>query len=859
MMRMSANKTQHTPMMQQYLKIKAEFPDMLLFYRMGDFYELFYDDARKASRILDITLTARGKSGGNPIPMAGLPYHAAESYLARIISQGESVAICEQIGDPATSKGPVERAVARVITPGTVTDEALLRDREASILAAVCEVGGQFGLATLDLSSGRFTVQELDGSESLMGEIERMRPAEILLSEEFNTSHPLNKYNRRNRPPWHFDPISAKQNLTEHFRTRDLTGFGCDDMELAIGAAGCVFQFVKDTQRSALPHITGLTTETASDSVIMDASTRRNLEIEQNLSGGKEHTLLSVLDRCKTSMGSRELKQWLNRPLRNQKTLQERHNSLAEILSANIIEETQDALQQIGDIERILTRVALLSARPRDLSTLRDSLNVLPVLITQLVGRSSERLSLLHTEIGSYPELHELLARAIIESPPVLIRDGGVLAAGYDSELDEYRNLSNNAEGFLLDLEYREREATGINNLKVGYNRVHGYYIEISRLHSDAAPDHYQRRQTLKGAERFIIPELKEFEDKVLSSRGRSLSREKHLYEELLKQIGESLLDLRRTAHAIAELDILCSFAEVAEDLEWCRPDFVTENTLRYESGRHPVIERLLSEPFVPNDLLMDNARRMLLITGPNMGGKSTFMRQTALITLLAYIGSFVPAKAVTIGPVDRIFTRIGASDDLASGQSTFMVEMTEAANILHNATEHSLVLMDEIGRGTSTFDGLSLAWACAEHLATKNKALCLFATHYFELTDLNEQFPSIQNVHLDAIEHNGEIVFMHNVKSGPANRSYGLQVAQLAGIPQTVIARAKTQLAELEEKKPAAKTQPVVPVSQLNLFDTTPTKTLKHLRELAPDDLSPRQALDQLYKLQDLLAEEEV
>ena len=859
---MSKNTASHTPMMQQYLKIKAEFQDMLVFYRMGDFYELFYEDAQKAARILDITLTARGKSAGNPIPMAGVPYHAAESYLARLINRGESVAICEQIGDPATSKGPVERAVTRVVTPGTVTDEALLKDREAALLVAVCVQKNHFGIASLDLGSGRFVVQELEGQTTLMGEIERLNPAELLLSEDFSRSHPLNRYNRRNRPPWHFDAVSAEQNLITHFRTRDLSGFGCASMQLALGAAGCVLQYVKDTQRTALPHINRLVTEIASDSVIMDANTRRNLELEYNLSGGTEHTLINVLDTTRTSMGSRLLKNWLNRPVRDHGLLRQRHGSTETLLDDSARESLQSSLESIGDIERILTRVALLSARPRDLSTLRDSLALLPELQQTLNKLKEVHLQSLATAISMFPVQQSLLQNAIIENPPVLIRDGGVLAEGFDEELDELRNLGSNAEGFLMELEIRERENTGINGLKVGYNRVHGYYIEISRLHSDQVPEHYIRRQTLKAAERFIIPELKEFEDKVLSARERSLAREKYLYEELLKTLSESLEEMRASAEAVAELDILCSFAEVADSLDWSRPEFVTDSVLRYESGRHPVVEQLLDEPFVPNDLLMDEKHRMLLITGPNMGGKSTFMRQTALIALLAHIGSFVPARTAEIGPIDRIFTRIGASDDLASGQSTFMVEMTEAANILHNATSRSLVLMDEIGRGTSTFDGLSLAWACAEHLAKENRAFCLFATHYFELTELAGQFDDIHNVHLDAVEHQGEIVFMHNVKSGPANRSYGLQVAQLAGIPRPVIDSARNQLSVLENhttRQDSSQNMPdPTPVTQMTLFDSTPTRTLRHLRDLTPDDLTPRQALEQLYRLQELLDEEE-
>ncbi|HBR97358.1 MAG TPA: DNA mismatch repair protein MutS [Gammaproteobacteria bacterium] len=853
---MSSDNSKHTPMMRQYLSIKSDYPDMLLFYRMGDFYELFYEDAQKAAHLLDITLTARGKSGGSPIPMAGIPYHAAESYLARLITRGESVAICEQIGDPATSKGPVERAVSRVLTPGTVTDEALLNERDEALLVAVNGDHARFGIAALDLGSGRFTLQEVESDQALQAEIERLRPAELLVSEDTSPPPHLERFHQRSRPPWHFDTASGRRNLIEHFSTTDLRGFGCDTLDVAIGAAGCVLHYVKDTQRSALPHITGLATEFAGDSVVLDAATRRNLELEFNLAGGREHTLLSVVDKTRTSMGGRKLKRWLNRPLRDHAELRERQAAVTSQLDSAVRDPVRDVLQQIGDIERIVTRVALLSARPRDLSSLRDSLAVLPDLQAQLAPLDDARTRALADAIGTFPELLALLQRALVETPPALIRDGGVLAEGYDEQLDEWRNLGANAESYLLELEAREREATGISTLKVGYNRVHGYYIEISRAAAEQAPAHYTRRQTLKAAERFIIPELKTFEDKVLSARERALSREKHLYEALLKTILEDMLALRDSAEAIAQLDILCGFADVADALSWSCPTFVKENTLRYESGRHPVVEQLLTEPFVPNDLIMDDKRRMLLITGPNMGGKSTFMRQTALIALLAHIGSFVPANAVEIGPMDRIFTRIGASDDLAAGQSTFMVEMTEAANILHNATRHSLVLMDEIGRGTSTFDGLSLAWACAEHLARANSALCLFATHYFELTELADQIATIHNVHLDAIEHQGDIVFMHHVKSGPANRSYGLQVAQLAGLPKAVIASADARLSELEAA-PASQATPAAQAQQLGLFDALPSATLNQLQALEPDDMTPRQALEAIYALQESLEQD--
>ncbi|MEN8179313.1 MAG: DNA mismatch repair protein MutS [Pseudomonadota bacterium] len=848
----------HTPMMQQYLRIKGEHPDMLVFYRMGDFYELFFADAEKAARLLDITLTKRGQSAGKPIPMAGVPYHAAEGYLARLVKAGESVAICEQIGDPATSKGPMERKVVRIVTPGTVTDEALLEERRENLLAALNETGEQFGLAVLDLGSGRFTIQQLNGLEALSGELERLKPAELLIEEDSSLAEQIS-YNSgiTRRPAWHFDLDSAEQLLTRQFGTRDLGGFGCQDQPDAVGAAGCLLQYVQETQRSSLPHLQGLRVEQREDGIIIDAATRRNLELDHSLSGQPQHTLAGIMDRTSTPMGSRKLRRWINRPLRDPGAVAERHAGIEELLESRSFPDLQDLLQGIGDIERILARVALKSARPRDLAVLRDSLAALPELQQQLAGLNAGLLQLLAQEIGEHPEIVGLLQRAIIEQPPMLIRDGGVLAEGYDAELDELRNLSQNADQFLLDLESRERERTGLNNLKVSYNRVHGYYIEISRSQSDRAPADYIRRQTLKGAERFITPELKKFEDQVLSARERSLAREKRLYEQLLESLGEDLIRLQQCARGLAALDVLCNLAERAESLDLRRPDLSSETGLEIRDGRHPVVEQVSSEPFVANSVCFNGQRRILIITGPNMGGKSTFMRQIAIITLLAYVGSFVPAAEARLGPVDRIFSRIGASDDLAGGRSTFMVEMEETANILHNASAQSLVLMDEIGRGTSTFDGLSLAWACAVELATRIHAFTLFATHYFELTTLPEEYSGIANVHLDALEHGDSIVFMHAVREGPANQSYGLQVAALAGVPKPVIKRARQRLGELEN---AAQQHAEQRQAQLPLFEiagTPDSPVLENLREINPDELSPRQALEQLYQLKQQLDNE--
>ncbi len=866
-----ANPEQHTPMMQQYWRIKAQHPNELLFYRMGDFYELFYQDAKTAAKLLDVTLTARGKSGGEPIPMAGVPYHAAEGYLAKLVRKGISVAICEQIGDPATSKGPVERQVVRIVTPGTVSDEALLDASRDNLLVAVCEHQGVFGVASLDMGSGRFALLEIEDQPSVISEIDRLRPAELLLPETLVLPEwILQRPGTRQRSEWEYEIDTGTRLLTQHFATKDLGGFGCGDLTAAIGAAGCLFAYAQETQRTSLSHITGLTLERPDETVVMDSATRKNLELDINLIGGDENTLFSVLDTSSTAMGGRLLRRWLNRPLRDRERLTRRQLAVGELLQNYRFESLHQHLKHIGDMERILGRVALRSARPRDLSRLCSSLAQFPQLQTLLNECDTPLLQELKSTIGEFPELVELLDGAIVENPPVVMREGGVIADGYDSELDELRGLSSNAGEFLVKLEEQERTRTGIATLKVGYNRVHGYFIEISRGQADKAPAEYIRRQTLKNAERFITPELKTFEDKALSARSRALSREKALYEELIEKLNEHIGALQLAAASVAELDVLKTLAERAEQLNFCCPELKSEPGIEIEQGRHPVVEQVLDAPFVPNDLAMDQQQRMLIITGPNMGGKSTYMRQTALIVLLAQIGSYVPASACRMGLVDRIFTRIGSSDDLASGRSTFMVEMTETANILHNATPDSLVLMDEVGRGTSTFDGLALAWACAEHLARQVRAFTLFATHYFEITALPDTLPGVANVHLDATEHQDNIVFLHNIQAGPANKSYGLQVAKLAGIPASVVTIAKQQLAQLEagnlpavdvqqgqpqQPVPTAAPQPAVTSSsfQGELFGAL-SEAEKRLQTVEPDSLSPREALALLYELKTLV-----
>ena len=861
---------EHTPLMKQFFAAKAEHPDVLLFFRMGDFYELFYDDARKAARLLDITLTQRGASAGQPIPMAGVPVHAYEGYLARLVALGESVAICEQIGDPALAKGLVERKVVRIVTPGTVTDEALLQDRRDTLLMAVARGKSGYGLAWADLAGGRFLVNEIANDDQLDAELARLDPAELLVPDEDGwPAFVVDRGGLRRRAPWLFDPDSGRRQLLRFFAPasgsgqglHDLSGFGIEDKPLAIAAAGALLGYVEETQKQRLPHLTSIRVETSDGAIAMNAATRRHLELDTRVDGDTRHTLLGVLDTTITPMGGRLLRRWLHRPLRDRRIVGERHDAVERLIDTRADADVREAFRGLGDVERILSRVALRSARPRDLSTLRDALSLLPQVRTALDGLDSPRLLALVAELGEHDAQAAWLRRAIVPQPPLLARDGGVIAEGFDAELDELRQLSTNADQFLIDLEARERESSGIATLKVGYNRVHGYYIEISKGQADKAPVHYTRRQTLTGAERYITEELKQFEDKVLSARERALSREKLLYEQVLDELNRDLEPLKRAAAALSELDVLVCFADRARELDWARPRLVEDAVLRIERGRHPVVEAVRDDPFEPNDLDLHADRRMLVITGPNMGGKSTYMRQNALIVLLAHIGSFVPATDATLGPIDRILTRIGAGDDLARGQSTFMVEMSETSYILHHATPHSLVLMDEIGRGTSTYDGLALAEACAKHLADANRCYTLFATHYFELTALAQPGSGIANVHLDAVEHHDKhggdtLVFMHAVKDGPADRSFGLQVAALAGLPKAVVREARGRLAELEQRRdtpaPVLTPQVLDTPQQFGLF-TPSSAALDALAAIDPDDLTPKQALEALYRLKAL------
>ncbi|MCY4642559.1 MAG: DNA mismatch repair protein MutS [Gammaproteobacteria bacterium] len=842
----------HTPMMQQYLRFKTDYPDMLLFYRMGDFFELFFEDAKHAAKLLDLTLTSRNKNAADEIPMAGVPVHSVENYLIKLLRHGESVVICDQTGDPTSSKGLVERKITRIITPGTITENALLEHSRENYLLAVCKAGQSAGLAYLDLSSGRFILQTCQSLQELSNEVERIQPAEILVPEDATITFKKTSVVRR-LPAWHFESESATTALCKQFSTRNLSGYGCDEHPLAIASAGAVLQYVKDTQKSALPHIDGLKVHKNDEHILVDSISRNNLEIERSTRGQKTNSLIGVLDKTASTMGARQLRLWLNQPIRIQSTLLKRHAAIKQLIELDELAALHSLLSQGNDIERIRSRIALQTAQPRDLDALRETLNIIPPVREALIPYSEELLQECSDMFDQHEVLASTLAHALKDQLPAIIRDGGVIKSGFNEELDRLRSLSDCANQYLVEMEQQEKATTQIPSLKVAYNRVHGYYIEISRNHVHLVPKYYIRRQTLKNTERYTTQELKRFEDEVLSAKERALRCEKHLYEKLLADLIKELGTIQRCAHGLAQLDALVTLAERAKTLNYVQPEFTTESSIHIKQGRHPVIEQVQNESFTANDTVLDPQHKVLLITGPNMGGKSTYMRQVALITWLAYTGSFVPAAAATVGPVDAIYTRIGASDDLSSGHSTFMVEMTESANILNNATCNSLVLMDEIGRGTSTYDGLSLAWSCAEHLSTVNKCYTLFSTHYFELTQLPEFHDNIHNVHIDAVEHEDKIIFLHALKDGPANQSYGVQVARLAGIPKSVIANAKLRLKQLELSNYQKDNQDCDLQLGLPLEEHQNPPVLEYLMGIDPDDLSPKDALEILYKLKEL------
>ncbi|MXP51234.1 DNA mismatch repair protein MutS [Pantoea sp. SoEX] len=853
------NNDSHTPMMKQYLKIKSEYPDMLLFYRMGDFYELFYDDAKKASKLLEISLTKRGQSAGKPIPMAGVPHHNIDSYLTKLVQLGESVALCEQIEHLSLSqnKGLVNRKVVRIITPGTISDEAMLQEKYDNIIAAIIQNKCSYGYATLDMASGRFLLKNLNNAELMSIELYNTNPSELLYPEDFHNFSLIKNYRGlRSRPLWEFEIDTAYQQLNLQFGTKELKGFGIENNFLALRAAGCLLQYVKNTQcTDIIPHIKSVIIQHPQDNVIIDQNTCRNLEIIKNLEGGTKNTLDEILNLTVTSMGNRMLKRWLQTPIRDIDIINQRQESILEL--KDCYEEIQPILQKIGDLERILARIALRSARPRDFVRLRCALQQFPELNQVTAQFKAKKLRKIFRQIGEFKELRNLLEQAIVEFPPMLIREGGVIALGYNEELDKWRNLAKGAENYLKKIEMKERKNLSLDTLKIGFTKIYGYYVQVSKSQVNKIPNHYILRQTLKNVNRYIIPELKEYENKIIISKEKSLSLEKFLYESIFDYIMPYTESLQLSSQALAKLDVLSNLAERAHNLNYCRPVLQKEPKINIVDGRHPVVEKVLIEPFIPNSISLSKKNRMLIITGPNMGGKSTYMRQTALIVLMAYIGSFVPAKEALIGNFDRIFTRIGASDDLASGRSTFMVEMTEAANILHNSTSNSLVIMDEIGRGTSTYDGLALAWSCAEYINNKIKAITLFATHYFELTFIKEKFIGITNVYFDAIEHEDKIAFMHTVKNGSMNKSYGFSVALLAGIPKQVINLAKEKLNELEIENSNFRSNSTSAITNDSLLIPVEKKTTSVIqniiKKIDPDNITPNEAINLIYILKSI------
>jgi DNA mismatch repair protein MutS len=842
----------HTPMMQQYLNIKAEYPDMLLFYRMGDFYEMFFDDAVKGAELLELTLTHRGQSNGQPIPMAGVPYHAADNYLARLVKKGKSIAICEQIGIPGASKGPVERKVTRIVTPGTLTEEALLESKQENLLLAIHHKKEAFGLAYVEISSGRLRITECQDEAELAAELERLSPNEIIHSEDLPPLSWLDKHpSVKPRPHWEFDTKPAQATLCKQFNVSSLDAFEAKDFPLAITACGALVKYLDITQKQALPHIQTITVERSQDSVMLDPQTLKNLEICQTLSNEHNHTLLKLMNKTVTPMGARLFKRWLTRPIRSHQVLNARHSCIDYFLQQDKTASLIEQLKQIGDLERITARIALKNAKPRCLVQLKTALQSLPEIISLLSNAQLPvHLKKLTQNLAPLPELEATLCKALVDNPPMTIRDGGMIAEGYDDLLDELKSLSLNANDKLLQLEQDEKDKTGISLLKVGFNRVHGYYIEIPKSQSDQAPTHYHRRQTLKNNERFITPELKEFEDKVLSANAKALAREKTLFVELIELISPHLEQLTLICQALSEIDVLSNLAGRADALNLNKPTLVDECKIDIKQGRHLIIEQFSDDPFIFNDTEIKHHQPLLMLTGPNMGGKSTYMRQTAIIVLLTYIGSYVPASKATIGPIDRIFTRIGASDDISTGRSTFMVEMTETATILNHATQNSLVLIDEIGRGTSTFDGLALAKSCAWDLATRIGCYTLFSTHYFELTHLANETDKIRNIHLDAILQNDTIIFLYKVKQGPCSQSYGIDVAKLAGIPSEVITKARQHLKQFEENRPTSQPE-TIPVQDVQA--STESETSKFIQALSPDELTPMKALEVIYTLKKL------
>ncbi len=855
------NETSHPPMIRQYLSIKADYPNDLLFYRMGDFYELFFEDAVVAADLLEITLTSRGKNRGTPIPMCGVPFHAVDNYLSRLVAMGRSAVICEQVGDPNATRGPVERRVQRIVTPGTLTEESLLDATHESVLMAINTYAAKHhyaGVAWINLSTGLFSVAATRSRTELSTLVDSVRPTEVLVPE--GAKEKWDNATPRQLDPLRFDSALGTSMLANHFGTKDLTGFGIAKLDLVVGAAAAALTYAQEACRQPLDFIEAIRLHSDSSILHMDAQTRRNLEIDRRIQSSDQHgTLFDVVDFTATPMGSRLVRHWLNEPCRDIEIVRARHEVVEGLLEQRMSDSLAKTLRPVGDLQRIVTRIAMGTATPRDLVRTKVAIQchsqVLELIEKLDLPNEIEALA----QHSGLNKVRNLIERAIVDEPPATSREGGMIAQGFDAALDELRAVRSEASNYLQDLEQRERDRTGVPTLRVGHNRVHGYYIELTRAQSSEVPDDYVRRQTLKNTERFVTQELWEFEEKYLRSESDALEREKRLYADLVATIGESAKQLRQAADALARIDVLNGFAEAAREHGYIRPEFTDSSSLSIEDGKHPVLSAGPGLDFVPNSIDMHEFRRMLVVTGPNMGGKSTYMRQTALIVILAYAGSFVPAKRAVIGPIDGIFTRIGASDDLSGGQSTFMVEMTETANILHNATSSSLVLLDEIGRGTSTYDGLALALAIAHSMAQTVRAFTLFSTHYFELTALAQKLETVHNVHLNAVEHNRKVVFLHSVEDGPASQSYGIHVARLAGIPGRVLQHARNQLHKLEQLAIKSGESNYIDLFEEHLeHEDYDHPAIERLRQTDLDELSPRAAHELLYELLETIVHED-
>lgn len=876
--------TEYTPMMQHYLKTHEEYKDCILFYRLGDFYEMFFDDAKVVSKELELTLTGKSCGAEERAPMCGIPYHAAETYLTRLVKKGYKVAICEQVEDPKLAKGMVKREVTRVVTPGTTLNAQALDETKNNYIMCIAYIGDHYGISSADITTGDYYVTEVDSERKLLDEVNKYQPTEIICNEAFYISG-IDIDDMKNRmgiviyslDAWYFSDETAQMTLKDHFKVRDLEGLGLADYDSGVVAAGALLKYLYETQKTTLSNLVAIHPYTTGKFMIIDSSTRRNLELVETLrEKQKRGSLLWVLDKTRTAMGARTLRSFVEQPLIERTEIEERYDAIDEFNTNAITrEEIREYLNPVYDLERLITRVTYQTANPRDLIAFRNSIHMLPPIKTLMSDFQSPLLKRLYEQLDTLDELYELIERSITEEPPLTLHDGGILKEGYNEEVDRLRKAKTDGKSWLADLEAKEREKTGIKNLKIKYNKVFGYYLEVTNSFKDMVPDYFTRKQTLANAERFITPELKELEDVILGAEDKLIVLEYELFREVRQKVADEVVRIQKTAKAVAQIDVFASLATVAEQNNYCRPKLNEKGLIDIKDGRHPVVERMIqNEMFVANDTYLDNgSNRVSIITGPNMAGKSTYMRQSALIVLMAQIGSFVPAKSAKIGIVDRIFTRVGASDDLASGQSTFMVEMSEVANILRNATSNSLLILDEIGRGTSTFDGLSIAWAVVEHISNPKLlgAKTLFATHYHELTELEGKLSGVNNYCIAVKEKGDDIVFLRKIVKGGADRSYGIQVAKLAGVPDSVITRAKELAEELGDADITAKAREIsaagakpkqkkkkydqVDLEQMSLFDTVSDQDiLQELNEVDVSTMTPVEALNTIYRLQNRL-----